>query len=300
MKALFITTHTNDVDSLVRAWDCWNEVKATRIIFNYRGPIDNTAILEQAKEANPDVIFYIGAALITGAPTPETLIELRDIAPSINMCCDAGDWPWHPILDIYRDRKCFDLQVTLDGCKNAPVDHVTITPVDPGPWIGNDPPRTIFCGFSGNYGGTNPRMQILPMLINQGHIILRCRNKHGDYEGHAAFVRSCRMIINTSYCGSGEAHHVKGRVLESALAGCALLEGAWAPTKDWIPEELFYTYKGRKQAERIIDSLTVEDVTEKGEALREYVKDRYHPREIYGAILKEIGLVDTSIKTSAA
>jgi len=206
MKALFITTHTKDVDSLVRAWDCWNDIKAERIIFNYRQPIDNPAMLKQARAISPDVIFYIGAALMDGGPRVETLIQLRELAPMVNMCCDAGDQPWHPILEVYRSRRCFDLQVTLDGCYSAPVDHVTITPVDPGPWIGNDPPRTIFCGFSGNYGGGNPRMDILPPLIRANLLTLRNRNKHGDYDGHARFTRSCNLIINTSWCISHLKH----------------------------------------------------------------------------------------------
>jgi len=36
MRAFFLTTDTPDVPSLVRAWDCWNEIPAKHFTFDYQ------------------------------------------------------------------------------------------------------------------------------------------------------------------------------------------------------------------------------------------------------------------------
>lgn len=305
MKALFVTTSTMDVDSLVNAWDCWNETKSTRIKFNHIEPqIDNAGILKSSIDSNPDVIFYIGGAG-PNMPSLNTFHKLKELAPLVNLCCDAGDHPYYPYLQTYKDSKCFDLQVTLDGCYDAPVDFVTVTPVDPTLFSTPDYARNIHCGFSGNFGrparqpNRQPRNQVVVQLNKRKLLTLRDRNKTGDYEGHVEFTRKCLMVLNCAWRGSGIGYHVKGRVLEAARAGCSLLENEGAQTEKWLPKELFFTYDSIDHAASIIKNSTVEDLTEKGNALREYVKDRYHPREIYGAILKEIGLVGTSLTATA-
>ena len=92
---------------------------------------------------------------------------------------------------------------------------------------------------------------------------------------------------------------MKGRILEASLAGCALLEYNEAPTHRWIPPELLYTYKGKSQAARVIRSISKRDAVEKGKALHEWVKGRYHPRQIYGSMLREVSLVVPTITTAA-
>ncbi len=110
MKALFVTSETNDVDSLVRAWDFWNE-KSTRVTFYHMGENNDVEILAIAKAVKPDVIFYIGSAGGTGMPTIDTFQILREIAKSINLVCDGADPPWHPFIREYAKADCFDLQV---------------------------------------------------------------------------------------------------------------------------------------------------------------------------------------------
>mgnify|MGYP001208820420 CR=1 FL=1 len=61
MKAFFLTTHTHDVVSLIRAWDCWNEIPCIHFTFDYsKEPIDDE-IIQAVKKYDPDIIFYIGA-----------------------------------------------------------------------------------------------------------------------------------------------------------------------------------------------------------------------------------------------
>lgn len=148
MRALFVTSATTDVDSLVRAWDCWQPDKSVRVAFHHMGQPKDDEILAVARDVAPEIIFYIGACHAPGIPSVDTLLTLRQMAPSVNLCCDAGDWPWHEYLNLYEEAGCFDLQVTLDGCRSAPVDLVTVTPVDPLPYE-RAIPRTIRCGFSG-------------------------------------------------------------------------------------------------------------------------------------------------------
>ena len=148
MRALFVTSRTSDVDSLVRAWDCWQPGKSTRVMFSHMGEPRDEEILAVARKMSPDIIFYIGANEGSGIPTVKTFLALQKLAPLINLCCDAGDPPWHKPLKYYKAVGCFDLHVTLDGCRNAPVDLVTVTPVDPRPYA-RSMPRTVHCGFSG-------------------------------------------------------------------------------------------------------------------------------------------------------
>jgi len=302
MKAIFITTNTKDTDSLVNAWNCWNSIKSDRIVFDYtRPPIDNARILNEVKKAKPDVIFYIGGAGLDNMPSIKTFIMLRNMAPLVNLCCDAGDEPWHQFIALYHQHECFDLQVTLDGCHQAPTDFTTVTPVDPTLFLGPDPIRDILCGFSGNYGRPaklQPRGCVIQALRNEENFSIRRRNKAGDYEGHVAFTRRCNMVLNFAWRGSGIGYHVKGRVLEAARAGCSLLENEGTQTSEWLPEELFFTYSNIGEIKEIIHGTSIEELIRKGNVLRDYVKDRYHPREIYGSILKEIGLVVPTVKTA--
>lgn len=153
MKALFVTSATNDVVSLIRAWDCYQEEGSRRTSFPHRGKPRDGVILATALEYKPDIIFYIGANVGEGLPSEKTFFELQSMAPLVNLCCDGGDYPWHKTLARYQEIGCFDLQVTLDGHRDAPLDLVTVTPVDPGPFE-RELPRTIRCGFSGNFSPT--------------------------------------------------------------------------------------------------------------------------------------------------
>ena len=266
----------------------------------------------------------------------ETLLTLRGLAPSINLCCDAGDEPWHEPLRRYKEAGCFDLQVTLDGHRGAPVDLVTITPVDPSPYT-QQVSRTIRCGFSGGVSAkdlpvfktrfpsraapkitkfrpkgalpawrplhkihmstsmerTSRDQVVWDLESSKDTITVRQRTSKSPYIEHAAFLLSCHMIVNTSASGSGDTHHIKGRVLEAGWAGCALLESDGSPISEWMPEGSFFIYRDIEHAKNLIDSLTDNEISASATMLRKYVQDHYHPRKIYGEILKRAD-VDTS------
>src|SRR3990167_5695811 len=189
----------------------------------------------------------------------ESLQLLRKIAPVISLCSVAADKPWHTVLDVYRKQECFDLQVSIDGAHGSPVDLVTLTPVDAGPFSGPNPERDIHCGFSGTVGRWNSRSELVNALVWFGGLTVRARQGSERYEDHVQFLRRCQMVMNISFTGTGHNHHIKGRVLEAGWAGCCLLEMEESPIAEWFPEGCWISYRDPKEAAEII--ATVDDET---------------------------------------
>lgn len=300
LYALFVTTATSEPDVNVRAWRA-TMGPATRVIFDINGPQRDSEILQVAEDGQPDIIFYTGGESGPGLPSVETLQALRKITKTVQIQGDMGDPPWHPMLKLYRERECFDLQVGMDGVSEAPIDYVTLTPIDPEPF--NRPPRkrNFQCGFAGNHIGrerfrhlkglglaTDPRSEILHAL---GDLLqLRERELDGSYASYIAFYRRCRMMLNTSWAGSGLVHHVKGRVLESAFAGCALLEMAESQTGHWFPADSFFTYRSVAEAADIIRSVSNEEIAERAVKFEAHARANYTPAQIFLGIVQKVGL----------
>ena len=282
MKALFITTPTVDCYNHVRAWDSFAE--SEHFVFNHTGINNDWQAVEAAEAIRPDVMFYIGPNEGRGIPKPSTLKRLRYIAPFINLCSDAADRPWHRTLEMYRDRECFDLQVSIDGAKEAPVDYATLTPVDGSPFGGK---KDIRCGFSGSVGKYNARSEIIRALGWFGGLQIRERGR--DYQEHAQFMSRCQIVLNVSYTGSGGAHHIKGRVLEAGFAGAALLEHAGSPIGEWFPEDCYFTYRDPVEAARLIKTLPFDEVERRAQRLSEEVRAKYTAKQIYTGILERVG-----------
>ena len=298
MKAYFVTVCVSDAGNLMDAWASTGR-EFNHVPFVLRSEPNDDEILDKA--GKPDVIFYVGAAAGEGLPSIETLQALRRIAPTVNLCWDSADPPWHPLLNAYRDAECFDIQVGLDGCHEAPVDMVTLTPVNPRRYEGSDYERTTRCGFTGNIP-SREYMDIVRKLHGTGEqradllhpmgdlILIRQRDVTSPYEDYVDFLKHCQIAINTSMTGSGATHHVKGRVIEIPLAGAALLEMAAAPTGRWLPPGSFFTYSDMEEAAHIIRTADPSDIARRAGKARKYVLRRYTPNAIYGAILARIGL----------
>lgn len=295
-RALFVTTATTEPADNVRAWRRYIG-EAEHVTFDINGPNNDIAILAAARAFKPEVIFYTGGVSGDGLPTEATLRNLRKIAYSIMNQGDMADPPFHPVLDRYRRQECFDLYVGMDGVKSAPVDHVTLTPIDLEPFSRPPRERNIHCGFAGNVVGRarwelirqmhnteDPRAAVLHRLGNL--VQLRERETEGSYQNYASFFRRCRMIINTSLAGSGLVHHVKGRVLESAFAGCALLEMSGSPIADWFPADTYFTYGSVEEAARVIRGTDPAEIDRMAAAFKDHALERYTPRKIFEGILK--------------
>jgi hypothetical protein len=298
-KALFVTTQTNEVDGHVAAWDSFSEIQSTRITYDHNAQIRNDwRFTEAAEKLKPDVIFYIGACKAPGNPAPTTLAALRKFAPLVNLCSDAGDHPWHPVLDGYRRMQCFDLQVSIDGALHAPVDFATLTPVDTRRFEGPAVERDIRCGFSGSVGRWNARSEIILALKWFGGLTVRERDATGDgYQAHVDFLKRCRMVINLSFTGTQQRHHIKGRVVEAGWAGACLIEYKSSPIIEWFPRDCYLMFSDPVDAARIIRDTPDEVIERTAANLAREVRNRFTPRRIYGDILERVALTQ---QTAAA
>ena len=288
MRALFLTTKTSDCANHVNAWESAFG-KPDHVTFNHEGIRNDHVLIEATRAVNPDIIFYIGAMKGLGNPRAETYQELRRIAPTVNFCSDAADTPWHPVLATYARLKCFDLQVSIDGAAEAPVDFTTLTPVDPRPFdieVNHELRKDIRFGFSGSVGRWNGRSEIVKSLEWFGGLTVRHRQSGDTYHDHARFMRRCRMILNISATGSGHRNHIKGRVLEAGWAGCALLESEGSPIGNWFPSDCYLTYRDPREAAEIVRDTDDATIDRYAKRLSEEVRTRFHPKIIYTDILK--------------
>ncbi len=298
-RALFITTATTEPKEQVKAWantmgpsaHIPYELNVSRELW----PNDET-ILDAARFWEPDVIFYTGATGGLGTPSEDTLRELRQIALSIQIQGDMADPPWWDTLARYKKGGCFDLQVAMDGVHGSPADHVTLTPLDPAAYqySPRHEVRPHACGFSGNlpsrerwefilkeHGTEDPRSAVVHRLP----VVVRPREVHGPYDHYVDFHRHCRMVINTSLAGSGACHHIKGRVLEAAFAGCALLEMHGSPIADWFPEGSYYMYSTVEEAKAIIENTSQLEVKHVAKIFRAYALEHYHAEILFKRML---------------
>ena len=298
-RALFVTTATSEPIENVNAWEHFMGPSA-HVVFDINGPPKDEMILARAREFEPEVIFYTGGESGDGLPSDETLISLREIAPSVIIQGDMADPPWHEKLAHYKKKGCFTLQVGMDGVLDSPVDHVTLTPFNLKNYEGPRPERTLRCGFAGNFvyrerfdlvkkkhSTSDPRSEILHH-IPLDLIDLRRREITDAYSDYVAFLHNCHMIINTSWAGSGTVHHVKGRVLESAFAGCVLLEMEDSPTRDWFPKESYFTYSTPDEAVEIIRDTPPEEVVRRAKIFEAHARKHYSPETIYKGILAQL------------
>jgi len=301
MKALFITTKTVDCANHVRAWNSFAPIPAAHVTLNPQGVRNDWQAVEAAQEIRPAVIFYIGACSGPGNPRYDALRSIRAVAPTVNIVSDAADRPWHGPLENYRRQNCFDLQVAIDGAHHAPVDLATLTPVDPAPFRDQGAPRDIRCGFSGTVGRWNTRSEIVNALEWFGGLTVRRREAADGYASHAKFLRRSRILLNTSWTGTGLAHHIKGRVIEAGWAGCALLESHKSPIGEWFAPGCYLTWKDARDAADVIANVSDEEIDLAAQALSLCVREQYSPARIYGGMLERLGLhVDSSEPRSAA
>lgn len=300
MKALFITTNTNDVYSLIRAWEYWNTA-ADWVTFDIGNRVKPDGdILDSIVDSDPDVIFYIGAATERGTPTVELFKKLRDRAPTIHICCDSGDQPWHPLIDRYRANSCFNLQVGIDGVHSAPVDLVTTTPIDPRPFPESPTRKLRPCGFSGGIGNKGPRHDIVRGLENDGAVTVRKRDTVGGYAEHVRFMSESRVVLNTSWSGTGAVHQVKGRVIEASLAWSAALEHVQSPAHNIFPSSALYPYENKKEAFHIIRDLDPIDAADRANIAHDFVTWNCLGEIVYKQILEGIVDVDSTNERASA
>lgn len=296
MKALFLTTRTNDCSNHVRAWDSVSYESAVHLTYEHRGGgiKDDQGLHDAMVRESPDVMFWIGANSAPGNPKPSALRAMRSIAPFVNLVSDAADRPWWSPLKNYAKLECFDLQVALDGgVDDFPVEVLrTLTPVDARPFAA-EVERDVQYGFSGSVGRGAPRSEIIRALewFKGLHVRPRAgRAQELSYDDHARFMRRCQVVLNFSWTGTGHTHHVKGRVLEAGFAGCALLEHECSPIGDWFPEECFIRWRDVKHIAELVENLDDATIARAARRLAGFVRSRYGAARIYSEILEKAGV----------
>jgi len=304
VKSLVLSTSTNETTKYSEHLRNLNLGPVDLMFYDQLGHSESL-MLAKAKEHAPDLVVFIGQRWGM-QPSIAALSKINSsIAPAVHICSDAADPPWWSLLQEYHYAGCFTLQVAIDGSRKWPISDsqmTALTPVDPAtfPEFRPHTERAVACGYAGNAGSGNgsKRTGMLEALLAMkpvGKMIdLRIRsNLAHTYESYCDYLTKCRMSLNIAWSGTEAALQVKGRVVESGLAGSCLLETAGAPTKDWfVPGRDYLEYKDQFEAEQIIRRLENEpEATQAiGESLRAKVLNEHTPERFWNRIFERIGL----------
>lgn len=302
MKSLVLSTSTNETTKYSDSLKPYGEVKL--LAYDQLGHSE-PLMMERAKEYAPEFVVYIGSRW---GPQPSMAALARinsSVAPMVHICSDAADPPWWDLLQMYHYNACFALQVAIDGSRKWPLadsQMTALTPVDPATFPPFKPhaERGIVCGYAGNTGSGpgSKRTGMLSALLGMPPVgeLIDIRNRSNlpyTYESYCSYLSKSRMSLNIAWSGTEAALQVKGRVIESGLAGACLLETVGAPTSDWFRPGLDYLeYKDQMEAEQIIRRLENEpDATQAmGESLRARVLAEHTPEKFWGRIFERIGV----------
>ena len=321
MKALFITTETNETPKYPESFACVNGNEVRHIIFHHRaipgvlgGEALNNMLIDEAKDYKPDVIIYLGACA-GNIPSVKTFAKLNsEFAPTVLMCSDAADVvsPWTYLLSQYDKAKAFSCVVAIDGNRNWEFSdrHLTLlTPIDPARYPSPPIPhaeRKIPFGFAGNMGSFKAMKNGLPAgrrnLIAQMSVYgLQCRQRddsfdpnlpHSEsYQGCCDFIAQTRIMPNFCETGSYERHHVKGRVVEVGLAGTMLLEQINSPAHKWFEKDVDYIeFRDTRHAKTIVAQYRDKpDETQKfGDRLRAKMMAEHTPEKFWGKVMERV------------
>lgn len=193
-------------------------------------------------EAGQDATVYVGTY-----QTPlgvDKLRVLRDQAPLILLLTEGSDPHWKALLHTYAMWGVFSRIVNIDGNSQWPGainDLTLLTPIDSMPF-GEPLPleqRWHTMGFS---GGVSDFRRVLLGKIP----FVRVRDcppepTYENYLQHAEFLRRCVACLNLrNMAPESGGNHVKGRVLEAALAGACLFEPVGTPTSQWFTPGVDY------------------------------------------------------------
>jgi len=140
----------------------------------------NEMLVPTMRMTGSDLIVYAGPAGGPHAPSPETLRDLRRLAPSVFLCFDGSDIGWHGLLADYRREGCFDLIVNCDGCDEWPKTRKDYTTWCPVGQTAFSPPlpldqRPINFGFCGGHR-SDPRYTIVSSLIRTSGLVVKPRD----------------------------------------------------------------------------------------------------------------------------
>jgi Glycosyl transferases group 1 len=242
MKIYVLRTWTADCEPKIRSLQSiGHEIHEER--YDDRPHDRHMELLERAKQIQPDVIVYIGAIEqyhSKPCPSRDVLKRLDDFRPVIHLCGDGSDEPWWPLLQDYIDHETMTLQVNMDGNKCCPLKStsrgmiaLSPLPTDPyGQLVEWD--HRLFAGTAGSFGSTE-RLNLVNRLKQEPDFNFFDRDpQNTSYDDMAAYLCNLKIVVNVPTRGSGQGVHVKGRVVETGLAGACLLERRNDVTSQWF------------------------------------------------------------------
>lgn len=301
LKSLFLITGTSEVPKYADSLRNLNLGEVGMLQYDLVDRSDQL-LYSKIKEFAPDFIVYVGG-VFGKQPSIAALAHItNNIAPMIHLCSDAADQPWWDLLRRYREGGAFMLQVAIDGSHKWPHgdrDMTALTPVDPALFPSELKPhaeRVTMCGFAGNQGGgpISKRTVLLCELLSRRAIDLRIRSSLPyTYEAYCEYLATLRISLNIAHTGTESTTHVKGRVLETALAGACLLETKGSPTSYWFRPGLDYLeYDSPQEAFDIIKRLAEHPAATQamGESLRRRVLAEHSPAQFWNRIFERIGM----------
>lgn len=299
MRAVMLSTSSGETDKYAHSVE---SVYGGNVpIVRYDVPnAQEPDVYAAVKALRPELILYIGTRW-GQQPSTATLARMNEkLAPMVHLCSDAADPPWWDLLREYDERSCFQVQVAIDGNDNWPGSQrgmTLLTPVDPANFSVTLPhiARPIACGYGGN-PGTNGGVRRSVLWETMSHNLLTVRMRDGSpdtYDDYCRFILQSRMSLNIPHTGTESKYHVKGRVIESGLAGCCLLEIAGSPTNKWFaPDREYLEYASMDQLRGYIRDLrdSPEETQLRGERLRERILAEHTPQIFWAKVLDRIGM----------
>lgn len=306
MKAVFLSTSTDDTEKLINSFSCAYPNGSGNPVIRYdtAGRQIDDDIVKEIRIQRPDIVVYISRLPPLddtenrgGIPFNSTLREIRHISPSIHICCDAGDPPWHSAVLMYRDQKCFDLQVAIDGDPTWPLHDdenglTALTPIDTRPFEQEIPrfcDRPVEFGFAGNVGSRH-RQELATNLADAVGLKVNVRDI-ASYEEYCRRLMGFKISLNMPLSGTMARRHVKGRIIESAYAGCCVLEHSEATTSHWfVPGEDYATYDDEPDAAEKARTLMKDDVLAQSfaDSLRIKVIESHSPRAFWDRVMDRL------------
>lgn len=300
MKAMILRTYTADTEKTWKSFEYLGHDCDVHV-YDDRPHDRQNEFVEHAQHTQPHMIMYIGAIeQYHGRPVlqPDILKRLNDIAPMVHICGDASDRPWWEWLQLYHDQGCFSAQVSIDGVFNTPLtEHkeglVLLTPTIPSAFIPTDwDARNIQASMAGGLGH-GQRAELVANLHGRGAIEWMDSRDGRSYDDMAEFMCRSRIVVNSPMNGTGDADHVKGRVIECGWAGACLLERVKSPTRRWFQKGLEYLeYSGVEDALKKIEWAREHDAEVKGIAarFRQRVMFEHSPGVFWDKVLKIAGV----------
>lgn len=255
--------------------------------------VDNQ-ITEWAAHHQPNVIIWLGVCGSVNQPRPLTFWLLRKSGiKTIMLCPEASHPDWDAVIETFRTQESFDLIVNLDG-KAFPYGMTTLAIYDQRPYAKAPIPwaeRKYDVGFCGGVGFIGTMRQ---KLISHFRNVKSCifmefpfTERCGTYQDYADFMMNCRVIINSAGSSGDKSKHVKGRVIEAGLAGCALVEEEGSPIDEWFSQGTYELFSHPVQAEMLVLDLLANPERAQVQATKLFleVREKYSPQKIWAQVL---------------